>query len=119
MHWRSVEFNTTNPPAYLPSFVEVVGLPYQEIESRWKPYLWRKYYDEHPNGVVGISFLRLIVSDLKATREEFTKIGLKELEGNDSMARFKVAHNHELHLMTPKFPGDDLSKYLHAVSIFM
>jgi cbb3-type cytochrome c oxidase subunit III len=112
--WRSVEFNSSNPPAYLPSFVEIVGLPYQEIASQWKPYSWRRYYDEHPNGTVGISFLKLIVSDLKATREEFKKIGLRELEANDTIARFKIAHNHELHLMMPKSTGDERSKFLKA-----
>lgn len=110
--WRSVELNPKNPPAYLPGFIEFVGLPYEEIESQWKPYSWRKYYDEHPNGVVGISYLRIVVSDLTAARKEFKKIGLRELKANDSMANFKVAHNHELHLVTPKSPADELSKFL-------
>jgi cbb3-type cytochrome c oxidase subunit III len=39
-------------------------------------------------------------------------MGLKELEGNDSMARFKIANQHELYLMAPKAPGDELSKLL-------
>ncbi|MEO6550048.1 MAG: c-type cytochrome [Ferruginibacter sp.] len=110
--WRSLTFNTKNPPAYLPGFIEYIGLPFLEIQSEWKPYSWRKYYDDHPNGVVGISFLRLVVSDLKTAREEFKKIGLKELMANDTIANFKVANKHELHVVAPKSPGDELSNFL-------
>ncbi|KAA5542916.1 c-type cytochrome [Adhaeribacter rhizoryzae] len=110
--WRSIEFNSNNPPAYLPSFKEVVGLPYQEVQKAWKPYTWRKYYENHPNGVVGISSLRIVVSDFKVGRKEFKKLGLKELEVNDTLVRFKIAHNQELHLMAPKSPGDELSNFL-------
>jgi len=110
--WRNIEFNTKNPPAYLPGFMEFVGLPYQEIQSQWKPFSWRKYYDNHPNGVVGIALLRIIVGDLQAARKEFKKIGLKELKADDTTANFQVAHNHQLQLMAPKLPSDELSKFL-------
>lgn len=110
--WRNVSFNTKNPPAELPVFMEYVGLPYQEIQSQWKPYSWRKYYDEHPNGAIGISFLQLVVSDLKVAREEFKKMGFSELEANDSIVRIKVANKHELHVVAPKKPGDEFSKFL-------
>lgn len=110
--WRNVGFNKKNPPAYLPGFMEYIGLPYREIQSEWKPYSWRKYYDEHPNGVVGISYLRIVVSDLKAARKEFKQIGLKEMEANDSVVRFKIANRHELHVITPTSPNDTLSRFL-------
>ena len=45
--WRSIDFNTKNPPAYLPAFMEITGMPYEEINSQWKPYSWRKYYDDN------------------------------------------------------------------------
>ena len=112
--WRSIAFNTSNPSAYLPGFIEIVGMPYQDIQSEWKPYSWRKYYDEHPNGVVGISQLQIVVSDLKSARKEFKKMGLWELEANDSSASFKIAHNHQLLLITPKIPGDDADKFLKS-----
>ena len=110
--WRTLAFNTENPPAYLPGFIEITGIPYQEIQSEWKPYSWRKYYDEHPNGVVGITQLQVVVSDLKAARKEFIKMGLWELDASDSMASFKVAHNHQLNLITSKSPGDEADKFL-------
>lgn len=110
--WRNIAFNTENPPAYLPEFVEIIGMPYQEIQSEWKPYSWRKYYDEHPNGVVGISQLQIVVSDLNAARKEFKKMGLWELQANDSAASFKIAHNHQLQLVAPKSPGDEAGKFL-------
>lgn len=112
--WRSIEVESKKPSAYLPGFTEVVGLPYEEIQNAWKPYSWRKYYEEHPNGVLGISALQIVVSDLKAAREEYKKIGLRELEVNDTIARFKIAHNHELHVMVPKSPGDEYNKFLNT-----
>lgn len=110
--WRSLEFNRKNPPAYLPSFMEWVGFPYPEYQENWKPYSWRKYYVNHPNGVVGINTLRIVVSDLTAARKEFKKMGMTELAANDTMARFKIAHHQELHVMAPKLPDDALGKFL-------
>ncbi len=110
--WRSIEFDRKNPPTYLPSFMEWVGFPYPEYQENWKPYSWRKYYENHPNGVVGLSYLRIVVSDLTAARKEFEKMGLKEVEATDSTARFKIAHRHELHLMAPTSPGDALDRFL-------
>ena len=110
--WRSIDFDTTNPPAYLPSFTQYVGYPYQEMEEEWKPAAWRRYYKSSPNGVVGITSLLIVVDDLKATRKEFRKIGFTELEAGDTLARFKVAHNQELHVMAPKSSGDAFSRFL-------
>jgi cbb3-type cytochrome c oxidase subunit III len=61
---------------------------------------------------VGISALRVVVSDLKAARQEFKKMGLRELEVNDTAARFKIAHSQELDVVAPKSDGDELSKFL-------
>ena len=54
----------------------------------------------------------IVVDTLSAARKEFKKIGLRELEANDTLARFKIAHNQELHVMAPKSPGDAFSKFL-------
>lgn len=110
--YRSIEFNSKNPPAYLPTFTEYIGFPYQEIQNEWKPYQLRKYYENDSNGVVGISSLLIIVENLKAVRQEFKKIGLTELKADDTLARFKIAGNQELHLTTPKSPGDKLNNFL-------
>lgn len=112
--WRNVAFNSKNPPAYLPDFMEWTGFPYQELQAEWKPAAWRRWYEKHPNGVVGISSLLIVVSDLKAARDEFKKIGFTQLEANDSLVRFKIAHNQELQIMAPKAPGDKLSNFLKA-----
>lgn len=110
--WRSIEFNRKTPPAYLPSFMQWVDFPYHEYEENWKPYSWRKYYENHPNGVVGIAALRIVVSDLAVARKEFKKMGLTEIAANDTIARFKIAHHQELSLMAPKSPDDELGKFL-------
>ncbi|WP_159469288.1 c-type cytochrome [Dyadobacter sp. 3J3] len=110
--WRSIDFDTINPPPYLPNFMEYVDYPYRELEEEWSPAVWRRYYESNPNGVVGITSLLIVVEDLNATRQEFNKIGFTELEVGETFARFKVAHKQELHLITPKSSGDAFSSFL-------
>lgn len=111
--WRSIDFDTVSPPPYLPSFAEYVGFPYQELEDEgWNPVMWRRYYKDNPNGVVGISSLLIVVNDMRAARKEFTKIGFTELEADETFARFRVGQKQELHLITPKSSGDAFSRSL-------
>ncbi|RYZ46410.1 MAG: hypothetical protein EOP49_23365, partial [Sphingobacteriales bacterium] len=108
--WRNLAFNANNPPAELPSFMEISGLPYQEIQEEWTPYAWRKYYRVHPNGVVGMSYLQIVVSDLKEARKKFKQIGLLELAANDSTANFQIANGHQLHLIEPRLTAKPINK---------
>ncbi|TLV02489.1 hypothetical protein [Dyadobacter luticola] len=111
--WRTIDFDTVNPPAHLPNFMEYVGFPYKELKVEgWNPVMWRNYYPNNSNGAVGIASLLIVVQDLKAARDEFRKIGFKELEDSDTLARFKVADGQELHLKAPNLPGDAFSKFL-------
>ncbi len=110
--WLSVELNSKNPPAYLPGFVNFPGLPYKDIQDYWKPYSGRKYYDSSHNGAVGITSLLIVVDSLMAARNEFKKAGFTELKGNDSIARFKITRAQELHLVEPRSPREELSKFL-------
>ncbi len=110
--WRNVAFESKNTKAHMPNFLEYTGLPYKDIQAEWKPAAWRKYYEKNPNGVVSISSLRIVVADLKIAIDEFEKMGLAELESNNSFARFKIAPNQELFITTPKSPDDKLSKIL-------
>ncbi|TDE17329.1 c-type cytochrome [Dyadobacter psychrotolerans] len=110
--WRSVEFDTINPPPYLPNFTEYVGYPYTDLKEDWSPAGWRKYYDSNPNGVVGITSLLIVVEALEPARKKFKKIGFRELEASDTLARFKVAHKQELQLTAPKSSGDAYSRFL-------
>ena len=110
--WRSIEFSRKDPPAHLPGFSQFLGVSYNEMKDYWKPYAWRKYYDSSANGVVGISSLLIVVNDLKAGHEEFKKMGFAELEVSDTLARFKIANNQELHLIAPRAQGDELSNFL-------
>lgn len=114
--WLSAGLNNRNPPAYLPNFIEFIGFPYQELDAEWTSLhtSWRRYY-KHANGVVGLNALQIVVTDLKVARKEFKKLGLTELEGEDNtIARFKVANNQELHLITPQSADDELSNFLKA-----
>lgn len=99
--WRSLSFKPNDPPADLPNFIEFAGIPYKDINEDWKPYSYRKWYPQNKNGVVGASYLTIVVKDLAAARQEFKKMGLKEIDATDSAARFSIAHAHELHLVTP------------------
>jgi len=110
--WRSLEFDSKNTKAHLPSFIEYTGLPYKDIQDEWKPAAWRKYYEKNPNGVVSIATIRILVADLDAASDEFEKMGLEELESNDNFVRFKISQNQELYVTTPKSSDDELSKIL-------
>ena len=79
-------------------------------------YAMNRTYSNHPNGVVGMTALRIVVDNLKAARKEFKKMGLSELKQPKSpdVVRFQVSANQELQLITPQSPGDSLSKFLTA-----
>lgn len=97
---RSLDFNTANPPAHLPRFVEKIGYNYSDVQSDWTTYyIYRRWFNEHPNGVVGISAIRIAVRNLNKTLQEFQKMGLVLIDQNDSMARFQLFRHQELHLV--------------------
>ena len=111
---RSLNFGNGNP-SYLPRFVEHVNRDYKEIQKMWKTYYgYNRSFTNHPNGVVGIASLQIVVDSLDVARERFLKMGLKELESQTSKnsIRFKVKRNQELELITPELTGDDKSKFL-------
>ncbi len=110
--FRSIGFSRKNSRYDLPNFTQWPSFPYYEMISSWKPYAWRKYYEEQPNGVVGITSLLIIVGDLEVAGNEFKAIGLQELEANDTLVRFRIAHSQELHLMAPRVKGDKYSRFL-------
>lgn len=115
--WRQVSLNPKNPPAYLPGFMEYIGLPYQDYQNeKTSIYAMNRTYSNHTNGVVGMTALHIVVDNLKAARKEFKKMGLTELAVPKSpdAVRFQVSANQELHLITPQYPGDSLSKFLTA-----
>ena len=110
--WQSLSFANTMIGNALPSFLQYMDLPYQEIQNEWKPVAWRRYYQKNPNGVVTIEAIRIVVEDLEASSEAFEKMGLTVLQSNDRFTRFKIASNQELYVTTPKSPDDALGKIL-------
>ena len=112
--WHSVSFNRKFPPAQFPDFMEFAGMSLSEYNDEWRPYAWRKYYDSLNNGVVAMSFLQIVVNDVNATRKEFKKMGLQEMESRDSSVRFKIAHDQYLHLISPNSPQSEEAKFLKS-----
>jgi len=116
--WHSAGFDNASPPAHLPSFVEWTGFPYRELQDEWESVhtSWVRSYYGHPNGVVGLVALRILVGDLQASREEFKKMGLQELSADDpnSLVRFKIRHHQELQLIAPQSSGDSLASLLKS-----
>lgn len=113
--FRSVEFDSMHPPAYLPQFVEYLDSDYQQMKNQWNTYyIYGRSYGKHPNGVVGISALKVAVEDLEISRKEFKKMGFTELDAgsNKSTARFKLIRNQELQLVAAQSPDDAISKFL-------
>ncbi|MEM6736218.1 MAG: c-type cytochrome [Bacteroidota bacterium] len=109
---KSLYFNSIDPPANLPRFVEKTGFDYEEVNQQWRSYYsYRRMFNEHPNGVVGISAIRIVVTDLKSTNRTFQKMGFIPIEINDSTAKYQLFRNQELHLVAPG-KNSDLKNFL-------
>ncbi len=110
---KSLDFNNSNPPQSLPRFIERADLDHKRAIKEWTTYYnYRRMNRINPNGVVGMSAIRIAVEDLGNATREYQKMGFKKLESNDSMARFKLARNQELHLIAPTSKADEISKFL-------
>jgi mono/diheme cytochrome c family protein/rhodanese-related sulfurtransferase len=110
---RSLDFNSTNSPALLPSFIEQTNMDYKRAQDEWKTYYsYGRRYQEHANGAVGIAAIRVAVEDITAASRAYKKMGFTELASNDSLARFQLYQNQELHLLAPKSAEDELSNFL-------
>jgi mono/diheme cytochrome c family protein/rhodanese-related sulfurtransferase len=111
---RSVSFKN-NTTAYFPKLVEDTEADYQEmLKDRKTYYGYYRSFSNHPNGVVGIANLQIAVDDLNATKEQFQKMGLKELEisSTKNMARFQLKRHQELQLVSSSASDDELSSFL-------
>jgi cbb3-type cytochrome c oxidase subunit III len=110
----SVGFESRNPPANLPEFVEIAVFPYERMTEWNSFYNMQRSFVRHPNGVVGTAALKIAVEDLEAAREEYKKMGFTELEFNPSeqLARFKIKRNQELQLVAPQSPDDAIASFL-------
>lgn len=99
---NSLDFNRENPSAYLPRFIEKGNFNYATVNQQWRTYYsYQRMYRKHPNGVVGISALKVAVSDFKSAIETFKEMGFSMIETNDQVARFALFRNQELHLLSP------------------
>lgn len=98
---KLLNFRSDNPPAELPQFIESIGYNYPAVNREWNTYyIYRRMFRNHPNGVVGISAIRIAVNDLEDTSESYSKMGLEPIEQNDTIARFRLYRDQELHLVS-------------------
>jgi cbb3-type cytochrome c oxidase subunit III len=112
---QSLDFESSNPSAHLPRFVQHAEMDYKAAQDEWKTYYsYGRRYAEHPNGVVGTAAIRIAVEYIKQASKGFLKMGLTILESNDSIARFQLFRNQELHLIAPKTAGDELANFLKS-----
>ncbi len=97
---RSLDFNASEPPAQLPRFIERVGYDYKGVNDDWRTYyVYNRMFSSHPNGVVGMSAVKVAVQDLEAAQKEFSKMGFELIARNDTTARYRVFRNQEIHLV--------------------
>lgn len=99
MNRNSLDFNRKAPMAHLPRFVEKTTFDYKKTNEQWRTYYsYNRMYRKHPNGVVGISAVKVAVSDLRSSIETFKNMGFDVIEINDQIARFSLFRNQELQL---------------------
>ncbi|MFV1883785.1 MAG: c-type cytochrome [Balneola sp.] len=95
----SLDFNRESPVAHLPRFVEKTTFDYEKTNEQWRTYYsYNRMFRKHPNGVVGISAVKVAVKDLKSSIKTFKNMGFDLIESNDRMARFTLFRNQELEL---------------------
>lgn len=98
---NSIDFNQETPVAHLPRFIEKTNFDYATTNQQWRTYYgYQRMFRKHPNGVVGISAIKVAVSDLKSSAEIFKDMGFDVIEISDQIARFSLFRNQELHLLS-------------------
>ncbi|GAB5409545.1 MAG: hypothetical protein BalsKO_19100 [Balneolaceae bacterium] len=96
---NSLDFNREAPLAHLPRFIEKTTFDYEKTNEQWRTYYsYNRMYRKHPNGVVGISAIKVAVSDLKSSIKTFKNMGFDMFEENEQMASFVLFRNQELQL---------------------
>ena len=101
---------------HLPEFIQSATFPYDNMHE-WNTYhTFRREYSGHPNGVVGLASIQLVVDDFKSVREDYKRMGLTEIEDNqtENRARFRLKRNQELVVTSPSSPDDNLSRFLET-----
>ena len=96
---NSLDFSVTDPPSDLPRFIERIGYGYEAVNNEWNTYyIYRRMYNEHPNGVVGMSAIRVAVQDMGSSQKAFRKMGFEVVEQNDTITKYRLFRHQELHL---------------------
>lgn len=114
MHIIKTSFETKRLPNHLPEFLEFSNFPYEWMRDWRSFYYMNRGFVQHPNGVVGVVAIKVVVEDLESARDDFRKMGFLEVADNptEHMVRFKIKRNQELHLTTPLTPDDALAEFL-------
>lgn len=116
----SLGFENMQLANHLPGFIQSATFPYENMHE-WNTYhTFSREYSGHPNGVVGIAAIQLVVEDINSVREDFQRMGLVEIEEQeeenplDNITRFRLKRNQELLISTPQPPDHDLSHFLET-----
>ena len=109
---KSLDFNSEAPPAHFPRFIEKTNLDYAARSEDWRTYYsYTRMSTNHPNGVVGMTAIRIAVRDLESASNEFQQMGFEVLGSNEEMVRYKLIRNQELHLVAAG-GNEEVSEFL-------
>ncbi|NQZ79369.1 MAG: c-type cytochrome, partial [Ekhidna sp.] len=96
---RSLDFDTDNPKPELPRFIQKLGTDYKVLQKEWNTYyIYRRMFNKHPNGVLGISAIKLAVRDLEQSSKLYEEMGFEEIGRNDNYISYALFRHQELHL---------------------
>ena len=113
-------FESRHLSSHLPEFIQSANTSYESMLEEWNTYyIFRREYSSHPNGVVGVAAIQLVVEDLASARADFQRMGLEEVKHSqkehsqkEHSVRFKLKRKQELVVTTPQYPSDARSRFL-------
>ncbi|MDN3204417.1 c-type cytochrome [Algoriphagus sediminis] len=104
---KSLDFNSANPPRLLPRFIESIDYGYADVQKDWNTYyIFRRMYNTHPNGVVGISGIKIAVQNPKEVSAKYESMGLTPDSKSDSSISFPVFRHQKIYLESALFNSD-------------
>ncbi len=112
---KSLDFNIDNPSFIQPRFIQSTSADYKKLQKEWNTYyIFTRMFRENPNGVVGLSAIKIAVDDLVSSSAQYDKMGFKALNKTDQMVRYPIYRHQEIQLVTTR-DNPQLSKFTDRV----